>query len=135
IDGADHAWITGQTGTKNLPTRDAFQSSNNSGSLAGFLAKFDTGRSGDDSLLSSTYFGATGGVSPRGIAVDAYGNATICGTTTSVSLPTTQSAYQTAAPPANTGGTYSFVTKFNATGSGLLYSTYLSSPRADSLGD
>ena len=135
IDGAGHAWITGQTNSNNLPTLNAFQPSNAPQNLAGFLAKLDVERSGDDSLLSSTYFGAAGVVAPRGVAVDAYGNAAICGTTTSASLPTTQNAFQPTAPPASMGGTYSFVTKFNAAGSSLLYSTYLSSQRTDSLGD
>ena len=56
-----------------------------------------------------------------GIAVDGAGNAYLTGRTPSNNLPTTPGAYQVA----SAGGWDAFVTKFNPTGSGLVYSTYL----------
>jgi len=56
-----------------------------------------------------------------GIAVDAYGQAYIVGATTSSDFPTTPGAYDT-----SFGGALDvFVTKLNAGGTGLIYSTFL----------
>ena len=56
------------------------------------------------------------------IAVDAAGSAYVTGGTTSTDFPTTAGAAQTT----YAGGEFdAFVTKLNATGSGLVYSTYL----------
>ena len=58
---------------------------------------------------------------PSAIAVDLAGNAYITGQTSASNFPTTSGAYKT-----SFAGGYStgFVTKLNATGSALLYSTY-----------
>jgi hypothetical protein len=55
----------------------------------------------------------------RSIAVDAFGNAFVTGSTNSTSFPTTASAFQ----PRNAGFNNAFVAEFNSTGT-LLYSTY-----------
>ncbi|HTS47764.1 MAG TPA: SBBP repeat-containing protein [Bryobacteraceae bacterium] len=70
----------------------------------------------------ATLFGGSGDEAAFGIAVDGGGNAYIAGTTSSASdLPTLSAAY------ASYGGGTSdyFVTKFNSTGTALVYSTYL----------
>src|SRR5439155_16790218 len=80
-------------------------------------------------LVYSTYLGGTStgssaGVSSeggRGIAVDADGNAYVTGTTDSTNFPTTPGAFQTS----SSGSGAAFVTKLNASGTGLIYSTYL----------
>jgi hypothetical protein len=72
------------------------------------------------SLVYSTYLGGSGNDSGYGIAVDSAGDAYVTGYTASTNFPT-QSAWQTA----NSGGKDVFVTKLNAAGNGLLYSTYL----------
>src|SRR5207244_4476908 len=73
------------------------------------------------------YLGGTGfGDEGRGIAVDSSGNAYITGCTPSSDFPTTSGAFQTTCKLGSTGicGT-GFVTKLNAAGSALVYSTYL----------
>jgi uncharacterized protein (TIGR03437 family) len=84
-------------------------------------------------LIYATYLSGTLGAIPTGLAVDNAGNAIIAGTTSSPDYPTTPGAYQpeyfgnpssqlqlfTLSPPASAG----YVTKLNATGTGLLWST------------
>jgi outer membrane protein assembly factor BamB len=76
----------------------------------------------DPTLVYSTYLGGSGFDSSNAIAVDSTGDAYIAGYTQSTNFPTTAGAFQT-----TFGGGESdvFVTKLQAGGSGLVYSTYL----------
>lgn len=100
-----------------------------------FVAKLDpTGK-----LLWGTYVTGTYGALPGGMAVDSAGNVIVAGMTNSDDYPVTPGAFQTAyspaapqmspqlgpfnyymGPPNATG----YVTKVNATGTGLIWSTY-----------
>jgi hypothetical protein len=74
------------------------------------------------SLLYSTFLGGSGSDRGSAVALDADGNATVTGLTTSTDFPTTPGAFDTGF----NGGDYDvFVTKINAAGSDLLYSTFL----------
>src|SRR5207302_1051020 len=72
-------------------------------------------------LFYSTYLGGSSNDRGLGIAVDSGGHAYVTGRTNSMNFPTTPGALQTTSG----GGFDAFVTKLNATGSALLYSTYL----------
>jgi hypothetical protein len=71
-------------------------------------------------LVYSTYLGGSGDDFGLGIALDSSTNAYVTGGTASTNFPTA-GAFQ----PALAGSFDAFVTKLNATGSGLTYSTYL----------
>src|SRR5213593_2593929 len=73
----------------------------------------------DPVLAYSTYLGGSATDIGHGIAVDAAGNAYVTGDANSSDFPTTLGAFQP------TGRGPAFVTKLNATGSALAYSTYL----------
>lgn len=74
----------------------------------------------DPTLAYSTYLGGGGDDDPADIALDSSGNAYVTGNTYSSDFPTS-SAYD-----GTFGGTDdAFVTKLNAAGSSLIYSTYL----------
>ena len=75
----------------------------------------------DPVLTYSTYLGGTHGDAALAVAVDAQGNIYIAGETMSLDLPV-----QTAAQ-ASFGGGYldAFVTKLNAAGNAVIYTTYL----------
>jgi hypothetical protein len=76
----------------------------------------------DPVLTYSTYLGGTGGDEAFSVAVDSEGDAYVTGVTASINFPTTSSAYQ----PTYQGGSGTiFVTEFNPSGSGLIFSTYL----------
>jgi len=117
VDAAGNAYVTGKTESTNFPTATAFQATNGGYSDV-FVTKLNAAGSG---LVYSTYLG--GGSDDRGfgIAVDAPGNAYVTGYTQSTNFPTANAFQATHA-----GGTYdAFVTKLNASGSALVYSTYL----------
>ncbi|HEY6392213.1 MAG TPA: SBBP repeat-containing protein [Bryobacteraceae bacterium] len=125
VDSAGNAYVTGFTGSvTGFPTTPgAFQNTPN----FIFAAKFNPSASGASSLVYSTFLGkGSGGTSEsRGIAVDAAGNAYIAGVSSQVGIAT-PGAYQT-----STAGGDAFVTKLNAAGSGLIYSTYLGGSALD----
>lgn len=86
----------------------------------------------DPTLSFSSFLGGGTDDYGNGIAVDSSGNAYAAGTTTSSDFPTSVGAYDRCFGTTGTGGVCQnngqadvFVTKFNSTGSGLSYSTYL----------
>jgi parallel beta-helix repeat protein len=83
----------------------------------------------DPVLSYSTLLGTGSNEQGNSIAVDAQGNAYITGLTGSAIFPTTPGAFQTTG---NSGG--AFVTKLDATGSNLIYSTYLSGASGQTVG-
>jgi len=80
----------------------------------------------DPVLSYATYLGGTGGDVAYGIAVDSSGNAYVTGSTASANFPTTSAEQNTSG-----GDGDAFVTKFNSTGTALVYSTYLGGNGSD----
>ena len=123
MDPAGNAYVDGDTQSTDFPTYHAFQPQHsNAGSTDLFVTKFDpTGQA----LVYSTYLGGNnGGEYGHGIAADAAGNAYVTGETTATNYPTSN-AYQPACAPGAGGCWDAVLTKFNPTGSALVYSTYL----------
>lgn len=87
------------------------------------IATYDTTRTLtiDPVLAYSTFLGGTGEDAGIEIAVSAHGNAFVTGLTTSINFPTNPDDARFGPG----GGSDVFVTKFNATGNQLIYSTYL----------
>src|ERR1019366_3387270 len=94
--------------------------------------------------IYSTYLDGAWGATPSGLAVDSEGNVIVAGYTSSPDYPTTPGAYQPEffgspatqyLPPASTGGppTAGYVTKLNATGTALIWSTYFGGSSGDIL--
>jgi hypothetical protein len=120
VDGSGNAYVTGQTTSPNFPTKPGVvQTTYGNGSGDAFVAKLNPMGT---ALVYSTYLGGTGDDFGNGIVVDASGNAYVAGGTSSSNFPTTPGAVQTTR--SNSSGN-AFVAKFNATGSALIYSTYL----------
>jgi hypothetical protein len=126
LDASSNAYVTGYTNTYNFPTTDgAYMPSQNTPNDAqiGTVSEF----SSSGTLLYSTYFGSTNGdpTTPSAIAVDSLGSAYITGFAYSDgSFPvTTPNLCDPGANGWSCG--FGFVTKFNPTGTGLAYSTFL----------
>jgi hypothetical protein len=132
VDASGNAYVTGETLSTYFPvTPGAFQTGWGGGSADAFVSKFNAAGS---ALIYSTYLGENDFEYGAGIAVDASGNAYVSGDTSSSDFPTTPGAFQTTfgggggfgtCPGIWSGGCDPFVTKLNATGSALVYSTYL----------
>jgi uncharacterized repeat protein (TIGR01451 family) len=92
-----------------------------------FITKLNAAGS---AILFSTYLGGDGTDTSAGVAVDSGFNVIVAGTTASSNFPTTgTSAFQSARTNANA---HTFVSKLDATGHTLAYSTYLSGNGAES---
>ncbi len=120
VDTSGNAYVTGYTFSDDFPTTPgAFQPTTPSfHSLHAFVTALDPIGAG----LYSTYLGGDYIDYAQGIAVDTSSHAYVIGTTGSIDFPTTAGAFQTTIG----GGNYdAFLTVFNPTGTGLVYSTYL----------
>ncbi|HEV7509715.1 MAG TPA: SBBP repeat-containing protein [Thermoanaerobaculia bacterium] len=121
VDPSGNAYLTGFTDSSNFPvTAGTLQSAYAGGPGDVFVAKLSPAGS---SLLYSTYLGGTGNDTGYKIAIDASGNAYVTGYTVSTDFPGVVAG---SLQPSNAGGfSDAFVTKVNATGSTIVYSTYL----------
>jgi hypothetical protein len=121
VDDDGGAYVTGQTFSAAYPTTDgAFDTTYNNGAFSptdAFVTKLNASGS---ALDYSTFLGGTSGDNGFGIAVDGMGSAYVMGRT-SAGYPTTPGAYDTSF----NGSNDAFVTKLNAAGSELAYSTFL----------
>jgi photosystem II stability/assembly factor-like uncharacterized protein len=120
-DSSGNIYATGRTFATDFPTANAFQPALGS---AGPFPKADayvTKLTPAGSFIYSTYLGGADDDTGFGIAADSSGNAYVTGVTSSTNFPTMNPIQ------ANLVGSTTdvFVTKFNSTGSALVYSTYL----------
>ena len=124
VDGSGQALVAGYTDSINFPTASPYRATN-SGARDGFITRLSASGS---TLVYSTYLGGSSSDLAFAIALDGQGNFYVAGSTTSTSFPTV-SPYQASLVALRDA----FVTKFNPTGSALLYSTYLGG-NADDVG-
>ena len=118
IDGSGNAYVTGYTGSTDYDITPGAYQTTYAGSFDAFVTQLNaTGTA----LVYSTYLGVSGNDYGYSIAIDGSGNAYVTGYTTSTDYDITTGAYQTT----NAGIWNVFVTKLNATGTGLVYSTYI----------
>ena len=122
LDSTGNAYICGNTSSVNFPVVNAFQGTFGGGNFFGahdvFVTKINAAGS---ALIYSTYLGGGGDDKCGRLAIDSSGNAYISGETTSPNFPTAN-AFQSTYGGGSSDG---FVTKLNAAGSGVFYSTYL----------
>ena len=124
VDTSGNAYVTGETHSSNFPTTSGAFNTTLKGGEDVFITKLNAAGS---AVLYSTYLGGNGGEIGRGIAVDAAGNAYVSGITSSADFPVTPGAFQTTYG----GNEDAFVSKLNAAGSVLIYSTYLGGSAPD----
>jgi hypothetical protein len=124
LDAAGAAVVGGFTWSSDFPTTPGAYDTTQNGSSDAFVTKLDASGS---TLLYSTFLGGSGVDELYAIALDATGAAVLTGWTLSSNFPTTTGAYDTTYG----GGFDGFVTKLDATGGTLLYSTLLGGSDTD----
>ena len=125
VDASGNSYLAGSTSSANFPTTPgAFQPSRG-GAADAVIAKLDPTGS---TLLFATYLGGSADDSADSIALDSSGNVIVAGRTGSTNLPV-NNAFQAAL----SGNEDAFLSKLNATGTQLLYSTYLGGSGTDSV--
>ena len=120
VDSNGCAYVAGKTGSDDFPTQTPYQG--DKGSDDAFVTKLNADGS---ALVYSTYLGGADNDYGYGIAVDGSGCAYVTGETSSADFPT-QTPYQS-----DQFSNDAFVTKLNADGSALVYSTYLGGSEND----
>ena len=132
VDSSGNAYVTGWTESVKFPTTSgAFKTSGafiKTENYGVFVTKFNAAGT---AMVYSTFLG--GGFS-SGIAVDSAGNAYVTGSTSATDFPTKNALQATFGGGTINGGAYgadAFVTELNATGSKLVYSTYLGGSAQD----
>jgi hypothetical protein len=123
VDGFGCLYLTGLTGSSHFPTANPLKSTLADGDIDAFVTKINAAGS---AFVYSTYLGGVGQDWANDITVDAFGNAYVTGITHSPDFPKVNPLQ-----PVLSGASDAFVTKFNPTGSALLYSTYLGGTSGD----
>ncbi|MDO8472870.1 MAG: SBBP repeat-containing protein [Dehalococcoidia bacterium] len=126
VDDRGYAYITGVTASNNFvggvtPGYDT----SFGGNTDAFVVKLD--REGT-SLVYATFLGGISFDAGKGIAVDKYDNAYIAGATMSADFP---AAGGPGYDNSNNGAVDAFVVKLNATGTSLVYATFLGGDSGD----
>lgn len=122
VDGGGNAYVTGATASSNFPVINAFQATLQ-GTIDAVVTKINAQGT---SVQWSTHLGGSGSDIARAIVVDSAGAAIVVGSTDSPNFPVHQPIQGTLA-----GNDDLFVTKFQAPGNVLGYSTYLGGSQDD----
>ncbi len=130
LDGSGLAYVAGSTDSRSGFAGDAVTKAASTAGPGGggdaFVAKLDASQPAASQLAYLAYVGGTASDIAYGIAADAAGNVTLTGETSSLDFPTFN-----ALPLALSASTHAFVSRLDATGSALTYSTYLGGSGVD----
>ncbi|MEZ4777454.1 MAG: T9SS type A sorting domain-containing protein [Bacteroidia bacterium] len=132
VNSAGEVFVGGNTGSDNLPaTSGVFQSTGNFSGPGMPEDAFVLKLSADGSALKYlTYLGGSDSDVIYGLDINDNGEVFATGVTFSANFPVSQSAYQGSPSPGFGMGDL-FVTRLNAAGSALIYSTYLGGSDVD----
>jgi uncharacterized repeat protein (TIGR01451 family) len=124
LDGSANAVVAGRTSSSDFPVtagaaQTAYGGSGSLGAVGGdtFVAKLNAG---GNRLVFSTFLGGSGDDGPGNVEIDSAGNIYVQGGTNSSNFPTAH-----ALQASLLGKNNAFLAKLDATGTTLLYSTYL----------
>jgi hypothetical protein len=129
VDQLGNSYITGSTSSNDFPLEKPYQNTTGGGDGDGFFTKLNSTGNG---LIFSSYLGGNETDSVDGIKIDHSGNVYVGGFTASKNFPI-KNAYQNEKAGLDTSDIY--VTKFNASGTGLIFSTYLGGSEEEYLAD
>ncbi len=119
VDASGNAYVAGETSSLNFPTANAIQATFGGGLSDAFIAKINAAGS---AFVYSTYLGGEIFDAAHALTIDSTGSVYATGRTTSSNFPTVNPIQATYS---GGPGADAFVTKINAAGTALVYSTYL----------
>ena len=120
VDASDNAWIANYTSSTDFPTTvGAYDQTYNGGAWDACVLKLSSNMS---SLLWSTFLGGVSDDVGYGLRLNSVGEAYVTGVTSDNTFPSTAGVYQSTFQGGASDG---FITKFNASGSGLVASTFI----------
>jgi hypothetical protein len=122
VDSQGNAYVAGETQDTDFPTTPGAYDATHNGQSDVFLAKLNASGT---SLVYSTFLGGRDSEGGLGLSVDATGKAYVTGVTQSADFPTTVGALDRS----SNGSAEAFVTKVDANGASLVYSTFLGGAR------
>ena len=118
VDNSGNVYVTGVT-TGSFPTKSgSYRTTYRGGSSDAFVTKINPANSGSAGVVYSTYLGGNDVDVASGIRVDSSGSAYIVGDTKSTNFPVTKAF-------GSQGNSDVFITKLNASGSGITYSVLI----------
>jgi len=126
LDASGNAVVVGTTQSNNYPVTLPLQGSFGGGASDAFVSELNTAGS---ALLFSTYLGGLFTDEAAGVAIHSTGLITVAGSTTSSNFPVVNAPQ---ASLASAGQRDAYVTRFNAAGSAVVFSTYLGGTGEDS---
>jgi hypothetical protein len=133
VDADGNAYVTGGNTRTGFPTTSGGLQTTCTGGCsndgAAFVTKINPSGS---AVLYSTYLAGSSGSFGTSVVVDQAGNAYVTGQTSSADFPITAGVFQSVCRACSGGGNNAFVSKLSASGSSLVYSTYLGGSVADS---
>lgn len=118
VDSAGFAYVSGWLGGSGFPTIAGSYDTSYNGFADTFVTKLALN---GNSLVYSTFVGGSNEDRPNGLALCPDGGIVVVGQTLSTNFPTVAGSQDTS----HNGNWDAFVTKLNAAGSALVYSTYL----------
>jgi len=119
VDEVGNAYVTGTTDSPDFPASPGAYDTAINGAFDAFVVKLNVTGTG---LRYGTFLGGGSDEYGNGLDVDAFGDAYVAGDTHSADFPITPGAFD---PTFNGGSNDAFVVQLNATGTGLLYGTFL----------
>lgn len=123
VDSSGNAYIVGGAGASDvMPTTAGAYDTSRNGDTDAYLIKLNSAGSG---LIYGTFLGGTRFDGIHSVIVDASGNAIVAGQTVSTDFPTTAGAYDRTHNSPDGSTSDAFIAKFNSSGNGLLFSTFL----------
>ncbi len=128
LDADGNAYVTGDTSSSDFPVTGSSFQGTSGGNYDAFVVKLSPSGS---TLVYSTYLGGLDSDGGRAISVAPGGEAVVAGHTTSDDFPIAGPPFQS-----TRNGKYDgFVTRLNASGSALVFSTFLGGSENDSIHD
>jgi hypothetical protein len=110
--------LTGYTSSDDFPVKNPLDANYNGGIFDIFITKLQT--DGSD-LIFSTYFGGDGRDRGNAITIDVNGNIFLTGDTGSDNFPISSGSFNST----NQGGYDGFITKLSASGTSMVFSTFI----------